>query len=112
MSPEKLAKTFGQLADRRRFLSRAGTVGLGVLAFFGVEAALAEQAQAYGANLGCSLCNPPTTTCGPALECAWCWDGSCVNHVKYACCEGYRAGVSCSSHCPAYCSYVTNRRSC
>lgn len=111
MSPEKLAKTFGKHTDRRRFLSRAGTIGLGALGFFGLQAAFASPAQAWE-GLGCHLCNPPTTSCGPALECAWCWQGNCVNGKKYNCCEGYRAGASCSGSCPAYCSWVTNQQNC
>jgi len=111
MSPEKMAKTFGKAADRRRFLRRAGAVGLGVMGIFGLEAVVAEPAMAWEGR-GCHLCNAPTTTCGPALECAWCWSGNCVNGVKYNCCEGYRAGARCGGQCPAYCSWTTNRRSC
>lgn len=112
MSPEKLAKTFGRIADRRRFLRRAGAVGLGAVGFMSLEPLLAEPAHALWNGRGCHLCNPPTTTCGPAVECVWCWNGSCVGGYRYNCCEGYRAGVQCGPQCPAYCSWTTNRRAC
>lgn len=116
MSTEKLAETVGRLADRRRLLKRAGTVGLGALGFFGLQTAFAESAYAWTGH-GCHLCNTPTSSCGPALECAWCWMGDCrydsgVGNVRHNCCEGYRAGSSCSGGCPAYCSWYTGNYSC
>jgi len=111
MSLENLAKNVGGVADRRRFLTRAGALGLGALGFLGLQAVFATKAEAW-VGLGCTLCNPPTTSCGPQLECAWCWAGNCVNGIRYNCCEGYRAGASCAGHCPAMCSWVTNRRGC
>lgn len=104
MSVQAVAKSFGGMVDRHRFLSRIGVATVGLLGLAGLAP---SRAHAIWYGHGCNLCGAPSS-CGPLLNCAWCWQGECHNdggfYRFHTCCEGY-AGSNCSNHCPAYCSY-------
>jgi hypothetical protein len=112
MSVETLAEALGDVAHRKGFLARVGAASVGLLGLAGV---FPERAHAICYTHGCELCNCPTS-CGPLLECAWCWLGNCHNHsgawLKHYCCEGYGPSGDCSLRCPAYCSYWTGNYGC
>jgi hypothetical protein len=111
MSVEKLAETVGEIADRKTLLKRMSAASLGLLGAAGIFPA---KAMALCTTHGCDLCSCPTS-CGPLLNCAWCWIGRCHNHngtnLKHKCCEGY-AGSRCDGACPAYCSYYFGSFAC
>jgi hypothetical protein len=104
VSLEDFTGSLGQAVERRGFLKRAGVATLGIM---GLGALAPESAMALYTTHGCDLCNPPGS-CGPNLQCAWCWRSRCSSGHWYYCCEGRQAGGNCNSEaCPAYCSYYT-----
>jgi hypothetical protein len=110
MSSEQVAETVAEVVERRKFLAKAGASALAVL---GVSAFVPATAKALFNTHGCQLCNDPNDGCGPNLDCAWCWVGTCTNGHTYNCCEGRQTGGDCGDrHCPAYCSFYTLNGNC
>ena len=112
MSLDELAKSVGGVVDRNRFLARLSVVTLG---FAGVAGLAPSKAYALWSGHGCTLCGAPGS-CGPQLDCAWCWVGNCHNDSglwrRHNCCEGYHFGSSCSGGCPAMCSWYSGTIGC
>ncbi len=111
MSVERLAEAVGDVVHRKGFLGRLGAASVAAL---GVAGVFPKDAHAICTTHGCSLCSCPSS-CGPLLNCAWCWIGNCHTHsgypLKHYCCEGY-ASSNCALRCPAYCSYYTGNYAC
>lgn len=111
MSAELVAEKLGRFTNRRRMLGRVGTAAVGsVLLLLGRSPAEAEACCC--STHGCDLCACETGCIGYA--CSWCWWGSCVNHKRYLCCEGFSEAGACYDGCGNqwYCSFLGGSQSC
>ncbi len=129
MSADTLARTLGEISDRKTVLKRVGALGFGSALFLlGVRPQKAHAQSESDLDLlvtevtelggrcfthGCNLCSGCASECPPGLDCYWCWWGNC--HVnpgggrahQTLCCEGYATRESnCpTGACPSTCSY-------
>ncbi|MEO6858288.1 MAG: hypothetical protein ABI323_06835 [Solirubrobacteraceae bacterium] len=112
MSAEIVAEKVGRFTNRRGLLGRAGAAALGSVLY--LVGRPPSEAQALCYHYGCDTCSCETGCVG--YLCSWCWWGTCSNHRRYLCCEGYNlSGSSCSNgNCGSqwYCSFLGGSKSC
>lgn len=111
MSLEKLAISFGEHVDRRRFLRRGGVATLtAVGAMFGMKTGTATAGGTGLQNIECcNLCFPDSGSCSNCVS-VWCWNccvrSQCVTGQRIHCCECYSIPNGSGNCTGAICSYL------
>lgn len=113
MAIDELVRRVGETVDRRKFLTRIGTVTLGATyTILGLPA----PAHALVCRACCCLCHAPTggSCCGSQLPfCIWSWTCCGNGGNKWRCSEIYCGGGDCDSDCSGvHCSSLTSLGSC